>query len=396
MSEELDYSRSFTLETIESNLTEKFNNIVFNSPAGTGKTRSAREYILKHYKEGIIYVAQTKSVLDEMEAFLIKEGIAKDAIANFHSDSEFYKKFMTKVKQFNNIDDRYLYIEEFKTKQVVLVTHSRLLYDAPSSYLELMYLDRFSGTELWNFKTMIIDEAINPCILAEIKITTAKGIFRSIFNTEVEDYLNNTISNEDDLISKTKEVYNYFITGTYNLKNGGKRLYFLDEWNIELQDSSNLYSRVNKESYDILLDNKLRNIYYAIAKQLVKGEFIIRNDNLILVIPLALQQVWYSAVKNLIILDATSHLTPFFYEQFKIVNGVNWNLDKIKIVGDQCVIGPTKTKLNELVESNKLEELDSYLDRLTSNLNNYNKVYISTFKILIPYVLNYLQNRFKT
>lgn len=405
MSEELDYSRSFTLETIESNLTEKFNNIVFSSPAGTGKTKSAREYILKHYMEGIIYVAQTKSVLDEMENFLIENGIPRKDIANFHSSSQFYKDFKAKAQLEINagISEAKLYEDVFKYKSIILVTHSRLLYDAPNKYL---YVTNFGSLErVPNIRTMIIDEAINPSIIATMNLLVVENRWDKILGSNLYDWegIPDIESNETKIREMTIQIFNTFIERKIPLsgKTNEYRILYPEEWQIRINDGTSKDDEYNTEKQKEMRDNKysdtlkdkICNIYIEIAKQIVLGNYFINDTTITLIIPLALQQVWYKMVRNLLILDATGEITPFFYQGYKFISLTNWNFEKLDIQYPETQEFYNKTRLVELAGRNS-KELYDQLDILTSTVHKHNKVYVVTFKALLPFVLSYLQNKF--
>ena len=129
----MNEENKFTKELLEREI-DTGDNLIFSYPAGSGKTSAICQYIVDQVKtckfnRKMIYVAPTKSLLDNMYERLLTCGLTKDVIFNYHSSSEDYKSCCNMRFQ-ENIKNK------IASSIVILITHERMKFDAAEKFID--------------------------------------------------------------------------------------------------------------------------------------------------------------------------------------------------------------------------------------------------------------------
>lgn len=369
----MEYGKSFTINDLEENQ----GRVVFSAPAGTGKTTAVADYIAKHWKEeSFIFVSQTMLALDAMEERLLSLGLPKSAIFKYHSSSS---------------DIEHLSVEELDTKckdtRVVLITHSRLLFDSPFNYRTTL-----EGITDPN-SILFIDESVNPIISVTMKRYPMDLMLEAI-SAKLPQY--QEFSLDEPLSEKFLADYNplrlakeigdklcqwtpskkYFATpiGLGITVSEGERSFAP----IEFIDRKKQSTRTSNP----MVIRRCQNLYYQIAIQIANRNFTVDEDNLELTIPISIPETWYRVVDRIAILDATGFLYKGFYKKFQFIKSENWNLDKINVYTKSKYLtqnGKYYSSLNKGTLTNlSAEELEELLKRI--DISAYKRIYFVTFK----------------
>lgn len=139
--------------------------------AGSGKTTAVRQFICENWSDGIIYACLTKKEAD-LIAYDISSFIGKDYVLCIHNDSycDRVNVGMTAEGEFVSGNVGQIinqYPETARNYPVIVVTHSRLVNDPPSSYVA--YESPFSVGRKYTF----IDEKIS---YEKIQLTSSQYV----------------------------------------------------------------------------------------------------------------------------------------------------------------------------------------------------------------------------
>src|SRR5262249_39847101 len=114
---------------------------------GYGKTLGIADYIAQNKKDGFLYVAERIEQLENMNKLLISRDVDPASIGVYISNSE-------ELRELRNNGEG---------KPIALVTHARLMTDAPEKFL----LFNYNGRK--NLRSMLVcDESVTPLLIFRI------------------------------------------------------------------------------------------------------------------------------------------------------------------------------------------------------------------------------------
>ena len=124
------------------NFTDK---AVIAAPCGWGKTLGIAEYIATRYWDGVLYVAERKAQLDEMQTLLVeRHHVPEENIGVYYGGSA----------------DLEALAESELTKPIALLTHSRIQSHSPGKYTIFHRDGKLTARQL-----LVVDEALPALVL---------------------------------------------------------------------------------------------------------------------------------------------------------------------------------------------------------------------------------------
>ncbi|MCQ2209142.1 MAG: DEAD/DEAH box helicase family protein [Paludibacteraceae bacterium] len=332
-------------------------NAVFAYPAGSGKTSAICDYLVEQVKTSrlnrkVIYVAQTKSLLDQMKMSLIEAGIPEHLIFNYHSSSIDYKQCCSK----DHLDKLQ---GKIKNSTIILITHERMKFETVLNFFFEEPKNRFHAKPL-----VFLDESIEDCNVACMYTRTLKTILRDsgIITREQNhrDYL--------ETQHVPEEAYRKIRDCLLEPDENG-HLCNLEVLGITLANDVGFSS--GSDMANIRVRQRFENLYEIIAFSIANGNWLEVNGQCYIKIPIAIHESW-KEISQVIIMDATAFVNPSLCRDFEIHRSINWNAELI-----EHYVSVNKDNTRTKLEKNPQTAID-FLEKL--DLRRYRKIYLVTFK----------------
>jgi hypothetical protein len=325
---------------------------VIAAPCGYGKTRGVAAFIAEQWQEGVLYVAERKAQLDSMKQLLVEhQGIDPERIGVYHGDSEDVERLE----------------QEGEQKPIALVTHARMLSDSPKEYV----LFEENGYQVHR-QVLICDEAVVP-----LQILRVPRLFVQSLLTEMGLRWQDLAQLSGEEIETRISSIQPLLTAHAKAKFSQVGIRYLS-WTDTLPD----FHRQGKKGADRAVRIR-RHAYDLLLHQLLRGKFSAVPDEVDVLIPLAPHVSWFAMVPQILVLDATAHLTPYLYDGYTIVRPGRWNYHDIALM-QRLYLGignQSKTALSKY-KAFFLEQVERWLPSVLQH-PGFGNPHVVTYKHLV-------------
>jgi len=322
------------------NFTDK---AVIAAPCGWGKTLGIAEYIATRYWDGVLYVAERKAQLDEMQTLLVeRHHVPPENIGLYYGGSA----------------DLEALAEGELTKPIALITHSRIQSHSPGKYTIFHRDGKLTARQL-----LVVDEALPafailsaPTFFVETWLRRM-GLAWEDVGTLDPDAIDTQINHIKKDIAKHAKVPFEKVGITY-----------LD-WTNYLKAGE--------------MSTSIRSFaYYLMLFHVLNGHYVEDNDGVHTLIPMTPHVSWYKLFDQILILDATASVCDYMYQEYPLLQPGRWNYQDItlglKYFSSVGNLSKTKTAQHREMLVDELEHL--VLPHLEDQ--GFHDPYVVTYKTL--------------
>ncbi len=325
---------------------------VVAAPCGYGKTRGVAAFIAEQWQEGILYVAERKAQLDSMKQLLVEHhGIDPDVIGVYHGDS----KDVERLEQ------------EGEQKPIALVTHARMMSYSPDEYVFFAEQGAPFPRQL-----LICDEAVVPLQILRVPRLFVQGLLMDM-GLRWQDLRYVSVEEMETRISTIKPL----ITAHAKVPFAEVGIRYAS-W---MDTLPNLNGRGKKGATRAV--RLRRHAYYLLIQQLLRGKFCLQRHDVDVLIPMAPHVSWFAMVPQILVLDATAHLTNYLYNDYMIIRPGRWNYHDIALM-QRLYLGigtQSKTALSKY-KAFFLEQVERWLPSVLQH-PGFGNPHVVTYKHLV-------------
>src|SRR6266446_6370522 len=265
---------------------------VISSPCGWGKTLGIAAYIATRYWDGVLYVAERKAQLDEMQTLLVED---------HHVPAENIGVYYGGSADLEALADGEL------TKPIALLTHSRIQSHSPGKYTIFHRDGKLTARQL-----LVVDEALPALVILSAPTFFVETWLRRMglawedVGTMDPDAIDTHINHIKKDIAKHAKVPFEKVGITY-----------LD-WTNYLKPGE---TGTNIRSF----------AYYLMLFHVLQGHYVEDKDGVHTLIPLTPHISWYKLFEQILILDATASVCNYMYQDYSFLHPGHWNYQDITL-----------------------------------------------------------------
>jgi hypothetical protein len=294
---------------------------VIAAPCGWGKTLGIAAYIAHRYWDGVLYVAERKAQLDEMQALLVESHhVPEENIGVYYGGSA----------------DLEALADGELTKPIALLTHSRIQSHSPGKYTIFHRDGKLTARQL-----LVVDEALPPLVILTAPTFFVEtwlrrmGLTWDAVGTLAPDEIDTHINTVQKEITKHAKV-------TFE-QVGIKYL----DWTNHLRSGD--------------LGTSIRSFaYYLMLFHVLHDQYIEDKDGVHTLIPMTPHLSWYKLFDQILILDATASVCDYMYQQYPLLQPGQWNYQDInlglKFFSSVGNLSKTKTAQHREMLLNELQQ----------------------------------------
>src|SRR6266446_4200392 len=268
------------------------NKAVIAAPCGWGKTLGIAEYIAQRYWDGVLYVAERKVQLDEMQTLLVeRHHVPVENIGVYYGGSA----------DLDALADGEL------TKPIALLTHSRIQSHSPGKYTIFHRDGKLTARQL-----LVVDEALPALVILSAPTFFVETWLRRMglawedVGTMDPDAIDTHINHIKKDIAKHAKVPFEKVGITY-----------LD-WTNYLKPGE---TGTNIRSF----------AYYLMLFHVLQGHYVEDKDGVHTLIPMTPHISWYTLFDQILILDATASVCDYLYQEYPLLQPGRWNYHDIEL-----------------------------------------------------------------
>jgi hypothetical protein len=120
--------------------------------------------------------------------------------------------------------------------------------------------------------------------------------------------------------------------------------------------------------------------YYQMLYQILAGRYLLRDEDVDVLVPMTPHLTWYQCFDQILVLDATATLTDFLYPDYAILAPGTWNYPQI------TAAYKVYSSLGDLTKTTIVTHRELFLHELTTNivpiLEEFDDPYVVTYKQL--------------
>src|SRR5499427_2636661 len=265
---------------------------VIAAPCGWGKTLGIAEYIATRYWDGVLYVAERKAQLDEMQTLLVeRHHVPEENIGVYYGGSA----------------DLEALAESELTKPIALLTHSRIQSHSPGKYTIFHRDGKLTARQL-----LVVDEALPALVILSAPTFFVETWLRRMglswkdVGTMDPDDIDTQINHIKKDIAKHAKVPFEKVGITY-----------LD-WTNYLKAGD--------------MSTSIRSFaYYLMLFHVLQGHYVEDRDGVHTLIPMTPHVSWYKLFDQILILDATASVCDYMYQDYALLQPGQWNYQDITL-----------------------------------------------------------------
>jgi hypothetical protein len=265
---------------------------VIAAPCGWGKTLGIAAYIAQCYWDGVLYVAERKAQLDEMQTLLVeRHHVPEDNIGVYYGGSA----------------DLEALAEGELTKPIALLTHSRIQSHSPGKYTIFHRDGKLTARQL-----LVVDEALPalvilsaPTFFVETWLRRMGLAWKDVGTLDPDDIDTHLNHIKPEMAKHAKVPFEKvgitYLDWTNYLKQG--------EISISIRSFA----------------------YYLMLFHVLQGHYAEDKDGVHTLIPMTPHVSWYKLFDQILILDATASVCDYMYQDYPLLQPGRWNYQDITL-----------------------------------------------------------------